>query len=337
MKALRLGRNRELNLVDEDPPKYTRGETLLRVTAVGICGSDIHWVEDAGIGDTRVTKPLVLGHEFAGVIDEGDRKGTRVAVDPAMPCWRCDSCLQGNPNLCLRIQFAGDGEQDGALREQLSWPNPNLYEIPDLITDVEGAMLEPLGVAIHAIELGKLRPGMRVGVYGCGPIGLLILQLAQMIGAHQIIATDKLNHRLKAAERFGATDTFTAEDCKETKAIMSVTNSKGVDVAFEAAGENEAVETAIDTAAPGGRVVFVGIPSEDRTSFQASTARRKGLTIKLSRRMKLTYPQAIELVEKGLVDLKSIVTHEFKLEEYDAAFQIAQKREGMKVVIRPAG
>lgn len=336
MKALRLGQNGKLNLIDEVPPMSAHGETLIRVTAVGICGSDIHWFEDAGIGDVRVTKPLILGHEFAGVINEGNRKGTRVAVDPAMPCWRCDLCLQGNPNLCLRIQFAGDGEQDGAFREQLSWPETNLYEIPDSITDVEGAMLEPLGVAIHAVELGKLRPGMRVGVYGCGPIGLLILQLAQMMGAYQIIATDKLNHRLKAAERFGASETFTAEDCKETKAVMSATNSIGVDVAFEAAGENEAVETAVETAVPGGRVVLVGIPSEDRTSFKASTARRKGLTIKLSRRMKLTYPRAIELVEKGLVDLRSIVTHEFKLEEYDAAFQIAQKREGLKVIIRPA-
>jgi L-iditol 2-dehydrogenase len=336
LKALRLGRNGILNLVDEDPPKSTHGETLVRVTAVGICGSDIHWYEDGGIGDARVTNPLILGHEFSGVIDEGDRVGERVAVDPALPCWRCELCLQGHPNLCKRILFAGDGEQDGALREQLSWPVTNLYEIPDSITDVEGAMLEPLGVAIHAVELGKLKPGMRVGVYGCGPIGLLILQLARMMGASQIIATDKLSHRLDAAEGFGATDTFQAENCNEVKDVVSATKSSGVDVAFEVAGENEAVETAVETAALGGRVVLVGIPSEDRTSFRATTARRKGLTIKLSRRMKLTYPRAIELVEKGLVEVKSIVTHEFMLEEYDAAFKIALKREGLKVVIRPS-
>jgi L-iditol 2-dehydrogenase len=336
LKALRLGPNGILKLVNEDLPTPTPGESLVRVSAVGICGSDIHWYEDAGIGDAQITKPLVLGHEFAGVIVEGERVEERVAVDPALPCWHCELCLQGHPNLCERIQFAGHGEQDGALREQLSWPDKNLYRIPDSILDIEGAMLEPLGVAIHAVELGKLKPGMSVGVYGCGPIGLLVLQMAQIMGAVQIIATDKLSHRLDVAVGFGATETYKAENCNEVRAVMTATKSRGVDVAFEVAGENEAVETAIETAALGARVVLVGIPREDRTSFQASSARQKGLTIKLSRRMKLTYPRAIGLVKEGLVDVKSIVTHEFTLDEYDAAFKVAKKREGLKVVIRPS-
>jgi L-iditol 2-dehydrogenase len=330
-----LGKQGFLTLVNEVRPQPKHGECLVRVTAVGICGSDIHWYEDAGIGDARITQPLILGHEFAGVIASGKRKDQRVAVDPALPCWRCDLCHQGHPNLCLRLLFAGHAEQDGALREELAWPDSNLHQIPNSITDVEGAMLEPLGVAIHAVELGKVRPGMRVGVYGSGPIGLLIIQLIRSMGATQIIATDKEKHRLEAAEQYGATDVFMADESREVEDILSTSHAKGVDVAFEAAGENEAVVTAIETAALGGHVVLVGIPSEDQTSFQASSARRKGLTIKLSRRMKLTYPRAIELAERGIVDLKSVVTHEYPLEDFEEAFRVAQMREGLKVIIRP--
>ncbi|MCK5646852.1 MAG: zinc-binding dehydrogenase [Anaerolineales bacterium] len=336
MKVLRLDKSGKLNLFEGDVPAAKQDETLIQVSAVGICGSDVHWIEHGGIGDEILTEPLVLGHEFAGVVTEGIRKDHLVAVDPAIPCWKCDFCHLGHPNFCQNLRFAGHRSQDGALREYMPWPTDNLYEIPTSMTPNEGAMLEPLGVAIHATDLGKLKAGMRIGVYGCGPIGLLIVQLARIMGAVQIVATDKLNHRLEAAESFGATQTFLAQNGNEIAGIMSATNSGGVDVAIEAAGENEAVETAIETVKFGGRVVLVGIPQEDRTSFRASAARRKGLTIKLSRRMKLTYPRAINLVKVGLIDVKSIVSHEFPLAEYEQAFRIAQKREGLKVVIRPS-
>ena len=181
-------------------------------------------------------------------------------------------------------------------------------------------MLEPLGVALHAIDLGKIRPGMRVGVFGCGPIGLLVLQLAKIAGATDVFVSEPLNHRLEAAERFGG-KTWTA--------------SVQVDVAFECAGENAAVEDSITAAKAGGRVILVGIPADDHTSFTASVARRKGLTIKLSRRMKNTYPRAIRLVESGLVDVQSLVTHRFPLEKIAEAFGVAKRREGLKVIVEP--
>lgn len=336
MKVLRLDKSGNLNLDEEAVPSVEQDETLIQVTAVGICGSDVHWFEHAGIGDSIVTTPLVLGHEFAGVVAEGNQEGQPVAVDPAVACWNCELCRRGHPNLCQNLRFAGHGIQDGALREFMPWPTDNLYEIPASMTPNEGAMLEPLGVAIHATDLGKLKAGMSIGVYGCGPIGLLIVQLARIMGAVQIVATDKLKHRLEAAESFGATQTFLAQNGNEIADIKSATNSGGVDVAIEAAGENEAVETAIETVKYGGRVVLVGIPQEDRTSFRASAARRKGLTIKLSRRMKVTYPPAINLVKVGLIDVKSIVSHEFPLAEYEQAFRIAKNREGLKVILKPS-
>jgi L-iditol 2-dehydrogenase len=333
MQVVRLHGAGDLRLHDEPMPSPGTGESLVRVTAVSICGSDIHWFAEGGIGDSHVKQPLVLGHEFAGVIADGERSGERVAIDPAIACGVCEFCLEGNPNFCTSMRFAGDGKFDGALREYVAWPAHCLFRLPDSIGNAEGALLEPLGVGIHAIDLGHLRPGMSVGIFGCGPIGLLMVQLARMSGATRIIATDKLPHRLQAAQSFGATDVFQAEGGHENVQILSATCDRGVDVAFEVAGENDAVETAVAVAKRGARVILVGIPADDRTAFNASTARRKGLTIKMVRRMKHTYPRAISLVERGLVDVHSLVTHRFLLTEAKPALVEAEKRSGLKVVI----
>jgi L-iditol 2-dehydrogenase len=330
MKVLRLHNPGDLRLHEEPIPVSKEGEKLLRVTAVGICGSDLHWLNDGGIGDARLEKPLVLGHEFTALTKEG----LRVAVDPAISCGTCEYCKRGDPNLCINIIFAGHGSQDGAMREQLAWPVRSLYPIPDRISDAEGVMLEPLGIAIHAIDLAHLKVGMSVGVFGCGPIGLLILQLARLAGVGKIIATDILPHRVEAAHAFGADEVIMVAGAFGDQE-MALFDSREVDVAFEVAGENAAVDMAITAARPGGKVILVGIPSDDRTSFTASTARRKGLTLKLVRRMKLTYPRAISLVESGKVDVRSLVTHSFSIDQAAEAFTLAARRDGLKVIITP--
>ena len=333
MKVVRLHGVKDLRLHDEPDPTSKPGEAVLRVTSIGVCGSDLHWFSESGIGDARVTRPLVLGHEFAGVVQTGALKGRRVAVEPAIPCGECEFCEEGNPNFCTNLHFAGHGADDGAMRECISWPERQMFPLPDSLSDADGAMLEPLGVAIHAVDLGHIRTGMRVAVFGSGPIGLLTLQMARVAGAAELFATDVLPHRMDAAKGFGAT--VIKADGTEAAQILAATGKHGVDVSFEAAGENEAVEAAIAATRPGGTVVLVGIPSDDRTSFTASVARRKGLTIRMSRRMKLTYPRAIRLVEKGMVDVRSLVTHHYPLTESVPAFETALRREGVKIVIEP--
>ena len=329
MKSIRLHAAGDLQLHDETIPVTGEGEKLVRVKAVGVCGSDLHWFSEAGIGDAKLEHSLVLGHEFAGVTEDGQR----VAIDPAIPCGHCEFCMHGHPNLCENMIFAGHGRTDGALREWLAWSAKSFFPIPDSISDAEGAMLEPLGVAIHAVDLGKLRAGMTVGVFGCGPLGLLIVQLAKISGAARIVATDKLAHRAEAATRCGASHVFLADDNSRLSQIQATTQGRGVDIAFEVAGMQDAVDDAVAAVCPGGKVVLAGIPDDDKTSFSASTARRKGLTIKLVRRMKHTYPRAIELVSKGLVDVRSLVTHRFPLERAREAFQLAERREGLKIII----
>jgi L-iditol 2-dehydrogenase len=329
MKVIRLYGRADLRSTDEPEPVPAAGEKKVQVKAVGICGSDLRWLAEGGIGDAQLEVPLVLGHEFAGNLENGER----VAVDPAIPCLQCEPCRNGHPNLCKRIVFAGHGSQDGALREWMAWDEKNLFPLPDSFTHADGAMLEPLGVALHAVDLAHLKPGMTVGVFGCGAIGLLIVQLARLSGATTIIATDRLSHRVEAAGALGASKAIRAEGGAEIREVMSTSGDRGVDVSFEVAGEQAAVETSFAAAIPGGKIILVGIPVDDRTSFPASVARRKGLTIKMVRRMKLTYPRAIDLVSKGLVDVRSLVTHRFPLEKFNEAFAAAQRREGIKVMI----
>lgn len=329
MKSVRLHETGDLRIHDEPVPVASAGEKLIRIKSVGVCGSDLHWFSEGEIGDAKLEHPLVLGHEFAGVTEDGQR----VAIDPAIPCGYCEFCELGHPNLCENMIFAGHGKTDGALREWLAWSEKSLFPIPDSISDADGAMLEPLGVAIHTVDLGKLKAGMTVGVFGCGPIGLLIIQMAKLSGAANIIATDKLPHRVEAAKRFGASQAYLVGDRRGQEEMRAAVREREVDVAFEAAGAQDAVDDAFAAVRPGGKVILAGIPDDDRTSFSASIARRKGLTIKLVRRMKHTYPRAIELVSKGLIDVRSIVTHRFPLTQASEAFQIAERREGIKVII----
>ena len=332
MRVLRLHGKGDLRLHEEERPEPRPGETLVRVGAVGLCGSDLHWFGEGTIGETPLTRPLVLGHEFAGVTEDG----RRVAVDPAVPCQACPLCLEGHPNLCEGIRFAGHGETDGGLREWVAWPERCLVPLPAGLTQADGALLEPLGVALHAVDLAHVRPGDRVGVFGCGPIGLLIVQVAQLSGAGQVVATDvgERPHRLEAARRLGAI-AFAAEGGREARAIRDAAAGRGLDVAIEAAGENAAVDAAVDCVRPGARVVLAGIPAEQRTSFVAATARRKGLTLVLVRRMKHAYPRAIRLVESGQMDLASAITHRFSLDRGSDAFAAAARREGLKVLVEP--
>jgi len=331
MRAVRLHGVRDVRVAEEAVPAPEPATCLVRVTAVGLCGSDLHWYDQAGIGDSRLDYPVVPGHEFAGAIEGGPRDGERVAVDPAIPCEECPMCRLGHRNLCPRIRFAGHGTFDGALRDYLTWPESLLHPLPDALSDAEGAMLEPLGVALHALDLGHLRLGASVAVIGCGPIGLLLIQAARAAGAGTIIATEPLPHRRRAAEKHGADHVWDVIDAERIEATAGL----GVDVAFEAAGTDPAVAAAMVAARPGGRVVLAGIPDQDSTTFPASVARRKGLTIAMSRRMNDTYPRAIALMRRGAIDLASLVTDRYPLDAAPAAFAAAASRRGVKTIVEP--
>ncbi len=336
MLVARLHGVADLRVTEEPVPVPSAGECLVRMTATGICGSDLHWWAEGGIGDALLGRPLVPGHEAAGVIEGGPRHGERVAIDPAITCGHCPQCLRGYRNLCLNIVFAGHGAQDGAMREYLTWPSDLLHPLPASMTGADGAMLEPLGVAIHATDLGHLRLGGSAAVIGCGPIGLLLIEVLRAAGAGAVLAFDPLPHRREAALRLGADSAGAPELADRTVAeaagAADLAAEGGVDVAFEMAGTDAAVGLAISVVRPGGRVVLGGIPDDDSIRFPASVARRKGLTIAMVRRMNDVYPRAIKLAASGQADL-AIVTHRFVLAEASEAFKLAAARPGLKTIV----
>ncbi len=321
------------------------GMVLLRIKAVGVCGSDLHTYMDGRIGDWVVETPLVLGHEFGAVVEaagpdafDGNfaplHEGTRVAVDPAQPCGRCEMCEQGHPNLCHRLHFCGLYPDGGSLCEYMLMPAHCCFPVPDSIDDAGAAILEPLGIALHAVDLARLHVADSVAILGAGPIGLLLLQVAKLAGAAPIYVVDQFAWRLELAARYGAIPINFAE-VDPVQAVMQATGGRGVDVALEAAWADHSVQQAADMARMGGRLVLVGIPGPDKLEMKHSTARRKGLTIRVSRRMKHVYPRAIKLVENGSIDLLGIVSHHFPLAAAPHAFalNVAYADDVNKIVI----
>src|SRR6201996_2429732 len=326
MRVARLHGAADLRVDDEPPPEAAAGQSLVRVTAVGICGSDLHWYSEGAIGDAKIARPLVPGHEGAGMIADGPRRGERVAIDPAIPCERCRACRDGYRNLCYNIVFSGHGETDGMMRELMPWPSHLLHPLPDSVSDAGGAMLEPLGVALWALDLGHVPFSGSVAVAGAGPIGLLLIQLLRAAGAARVLAVEPLAHRRAAALEWGADAAVTPADDVA---------GYGADVAFELAGGDDAVRAALESVRPGGRVVLGGIPDSDNTTVRASRARRKGLTIAMVRRMNEVYPRAIDLAARGVVALDPLVSSRIPLTEAAQAFAAAAGRAGLKAIIAP--
>ena len=334
MRASRLHGLRDLRVEDLPRPEPGPGEVLLKVAAVGTCGSDVHYYVEGRIGDQVVTAPITMGHEFSAWVAglgegvEGLEIGQLVAVEPAIHCGECECCQHGHPNLCPNVRFCGTPPIDGVFAEYAVMPAENCFPLPEGFTPAAAAMLEPLGVAIHTVDLAHLKPGQTVAVLGAGPIGLLTAAVARAAGASEIYVTEPLAYRRAFALQYRAAGLAVADAAlnpDETDVVAEIarlTGGRGVDVAFEAAGAPETPDQAARVTRPGGKVVVAGIPSEDEMAFTASVVRRKGLTIKMVRRMKHTYPRAIALVQKGMVDVASLATHAFPLERIAEAFEI---------------
>lgn len=313
----------DVRVEQRSDPVAGPGESLVRITSVGLCGSDLHWFAAGAIGDAAIDEPLVLGHEMAGIVVDGRLAGRSVGLDPALPCGTCRECADGLEHLCTRMHFAGHGATDGGLRELVAWPDERLHVLPDGYDPAAGALLEPLGVAVHSADLAHLRPGWTVAVTGCGPIGLMLVQLAARAGC-EVVAVEPLAHRRDAALRAGAT-TAVAPDAEV---------GSDCDVAFEVSGTDDGLAHAAALVRPGARIVLVGIPDADSTTVAASMLRRKGLTLAWVRRMTAgAYARAISLAVRGGVDLSWLTTHRFPLDEAAAAFATAARRDGLKTVV----
>lgn len=335
MKQATLYGKRDIRIEEVDIPEPGPGEALLKVKAVGICGSDVHYYLEGRIGYQVIESPMPVGHEFMAVVKkagpgyEGPPEGTRVAVEPGINCGECDNCRHGRPNLCPNVIFYGTPPIDGCLKEYVTHPGNLLFALPDKISDAAGALLEPLGIALYAVWRTGVELGDEALVLGAGPIGLLTAACAKAAGASRIIMTEILPYRMEFAKSYIADEVLEGRE-GVGEAVMRLTGGRGAGVVLNCASARETFAQSIMAAAIGGRVGIVGIPEEDEVAIPVHYARRKELTLQNVRRSRFTLPRGIELIEKGLVDLDPLATHFFSLEETAEAMDlVAGYRDGV--------
>ena len=327
-----------------DEPSVTPGpgDVVLEMLSVGVCRSDIDYWVDGRIGDAIVNEPIILGHEFSARVAEVGPGvdpalvGRRMAVEPAISCMRCEWCLRGDVNLCPTVTFCGTPPHNGALVRYRTHPAAFMAALPEMISDDAGAVLEPLAIGLHVLDLARPRLAAAGAFVGVGPVGLSILQAARAAGMGRMIALDRLPWRLDLAATMGATDAVNADREDPVAAVMRLTGNRGVDYVFEAGGTDDSIRLAIRVAAPGGKVFLVGIPPSDRIEFSAAIARRRGLTVYVVRRSRNTLHRALEMLAHGRLDADRLVTHRFPFAQGARAFEVAHTYADnpVKVIIR---
>lgn len=321
--------SRQMRVGNLEKPDPGPGEALVRVEAVGLCGSDVHFFLHGTTGEQFCDGDFVLGHEYSGRVEQlgpGVNQpelaiGRRVAVEPTIACGGCEFCLCGRGNLCPALKFTGTPPTLGALREYVVMPTQNLFPLPEGMSSMQGALMEPLTVALHACRLAGSLVGRTVAIVGAGPIGLLIQQLVLLFGAQLVAVSETLAYRRAMAQRFGAGLTINPVTENESQTREKLGHGGlGAQVVFEAAGTPAGLAHALGLARPGGTVIYVGICPVPMT-IDFTCARRRELTLQWVRRTIGCYPAAIELVRKNLVDVESLATHRCGLEGVGAALK----------------
>lgn len=340
MKSVQLVAPRTLEILEMPmPPDPAPGEVLVKLRAVGICGSDMHWYLDGGIGTYAAVYPQILGHEPAGQIVEigkgvaGFSPGQKVIIEPAITCGHCEFCRSGRHNNCVSSIFMGTPQRPGLFREYAVVPARNTVAIPPEMSFTQATVIEPLAVILHVLELTEIQLGDTVAVMGAGPIGLLTAAIARIAGAKLIFIADKVAHRLRIAEEMGVDCVVNIASESLVEAVMDRTHSRGVDLVFDAAAAPESINTGIQIARPGGRVVLIGIPSRSDFGIDLHSAMAKELGIQTVKRSNHNAHGAIELMESRRIP-ESLVSHRYPLEQTPAAFEtLAAYADGVSKVV----
>lgn len=345
MKACVLRGARDLTVGDLPDPVPGPGEVAVRLGAGGICGSDLHYFAEGGVGDFRLREPMVLGHEGAGrVVAVGSdvhavRPGDRVAVNPSHPCGHCPPCRAGRRHLCQNVRFFGSAARfphvQGLFAEFFVAAGENCFPVPERLSDRAAACAEPLAVALHAVEQAGPLVGRQVFVAGSGPIGVLVAAVARLAGAARICVTDLLDEPLVIARAMGATETVNAQT--DADRLGAFAAGRGCfDVAFEASGHPAGLAHALQFTAPGGTVVQVGMLPRGDSPAPLNRIVAKELRLVGTFRFDREYAMAVETLVTGRIDVSPLLTHGFTFAELAQAFATASdKRRAMKVSLRP--
>jgi len=337
MKAVKLFGSRDARIVETSRPEPAENEVLIQVRAVAICASDVAiYRNGCAAGGIYPEEPMIQGHEFSGEIvaigpqAEAPPVGSRVAVDPSWHCGKCDLCQEGLYNLCPNVVFPSFPPNDGAMAEYIACPDFSVAVLPDNVSDIEGALTEPLGVGIHAVRLAELAGDETVAILGAGMIGISTMMAACCQGVEDIAVAEPVAARRESAHQMGAQ--VTANNAAQLAEAGIRPN-----VVFECSGDDAALAECLELVRPNGRVVAVGIPEVDELCIDIVRLRRNQITVIFSRRSLNTLEVAVGLLASGQVDFSSIPVRTFSLDQAPEAFELAAQELGpqLRMVVLP--
>lgn len=345
MKAAALTGIRELEIIEKNIPVIRKSDdVLIRIKSVGVCGSDIHYYNEGNIGSQIVKYPWVVGHEAAGeVVSVGEgvnslKPGDRIAIEPTIWCGECEQCKQGRKHTCVNQRFLGcPGQIEGCVSDFFIMPERCCFKVSAKMPYELAVFAEPLSIGIYALELyNKNITDSKIGILGAGPIGQSVLAACIKSKAKSIYVTDKLDYRNDLAKKMGAVWTGNP-DKKDIVEEIRQLEPNSLDVVFECCGKQEAVDQAIELLKPGGTLMMVGIPEEDRISVKMDLMRRKEICFQNVRRQNECFFKAIQMIDSEPEYFQNLITHKFKLKDALQGFELVRKYRDdvMKVVIEP--
>jgi L-iditol 2-dehydrogenase len=340
-KAIFMHGTNDMIWKDVPVPVIKENEVLIKVEAVGVCGSDVHYYQHGKIGDFIVNGDFILGHECAGeVVEVGSnvktlKLGDRVALEPGKTCGKCEFCKGGRYNLCPDVEFFATPPYHGVLTNYVAHPEDMCFKLPENVSNVEGALVEPLAVGLHATDIGGVKLGDTVIIYGSGCIGLVTLLASKAKGASKIILIDVLKNRLDTAMRLGATHVINPMESDVIETVKAITEGKGAHVVIDTAAAVVTVKQTVEVLKTGGTIVLVGMTPKDEVEFNFMKLMGKEGVIKTIFRYRNLYPVAINAIASGAINVKDIVSHEFDFEDTKEAFDfvVNNAKDVVKAVI----
>lgn len=342
MKAAIMTDIMKTELIEKDIPEAKEGEVLVRLEYVGVCGSDLHYYEQGRIGGVKVTFPFILGHEPAGeVVQVGSgvthlKVGDKVALEPGKTCGHCEFCRTGRYNLCPEVEFFATPPYDGVFQEYTTHRADLCFKLPDNVSTMEGALIEPLAVGFHAANQGGAHLGQTAVVMGAGCIGLVTMMALKAEGVDKVYVVDVIDKRLQKAKELGATEVINGKAKDAVEEVLRLTGGAGSDLVMETAGTDVTAGQAVRMAKKGSTIVMVGYSASGQITLPMSLALDKELCFKTVFRYRHIYPMAIEAVASGKVNIKGVVTNVFTLDEISEGLEqcVNNKEEVVKAVIK---
>lgn len=334
----------EMGYTERPIPQAKEDEVLVKLEYVGICGSDMHYYEMGRIGDYIVEPPFVLGHEPGGTVVEVGKNvthlkpGDRVALEPGKTCGRCRFCREGKYNLCPDVVFFATPPVDGVFQEYVAHPEELCFKLPENVSTLEGALIEPLAVGFHAAKQGDAHAGQTAVVFGAGCIGLVSMMALKACGVSRVYVVDVMQKRLDKALELGADGVINGKEDDVLALAKELTDGEGFDLAIETAGTEITTNQAIQAVRKGSNIVLVGYGKTGMMNMMMSLALDKEVTFKTVFRYRHIYPMAIDAVAQGKVNLKGIATHIFDFDDIQTAMDrsVNEKSEIVKAVVKIA-